>query len=1145
MVRRPFITKCLLSAASLVVFSLICIGQANAQVSGASLTGTVKDSSGGIIPNAQVAVTDVATGVTRTVSTDAAGLYAAPNLLPGNYEVKVSAPGFSTKLQRGITLTVGAQQLLDVTMDVGQITQAVEVTTEAPTVELTSSTLSAEVTGATVRELPLNGRSWTDLANLQPGVITAESHGTGDQNRGFGAQISISGGRPQLNNYRLDGISINDYANGGPGSVLGGNLGVDAIQEFSVLTSNYSAEYGKTAGGVVNAITRSGTNQFHGSAYEFIRNSAVDARNFFDGPAPPPFKRNQFGASAGAPIRKDKTFIFGDYESIRQSLGTTVPSRVLSTDARGGLLHMAPSSQFPLCASVAGNPNECQVTVDSAVAKFLALEPPPNGAVIGTGDTAHFNFAPIQVVNENFFTIRADQNISDKDKLFGTYSFDNSPSTTPDAFDNVVNGQLDRRQIAAVEETHTFGASFVNSLRLGYNRSHTQAAGGIRAINPAAVDPALSWAPGFTNAARVLSFAGLSQIGPGLSDPGFQYFWNAYQFYDDAFVSKGKHSLKFGGTFEHDQMNAETRTGDFIGTYFFPSIYAFLTNQPSRVRGVLPSLLTPRYMRTSLFGAYFQDDWRVRPNLTLNLGIRYEMTTGITEAKGKLTNLIPITAETVVNNVATPAPTLGAPYFSNPTLRNFEPRVGFSWDPFKTGKTAVRGGFGLFDVLPLLYTTITLNGRGAPFFQIVSTKNAKVLAGKFPAGGQAAILAAPGKPQLEYAYIEPQPKRDYVMQWNLNIQREVAKDLTVVLGYVGSHAVHQLFRIDDGNIVLPTLSSVGYLWPQVDVLGNVYTPQCNQTNPKGTDPSGCAPPNLVNPAAGAIRFVDWGGSSSYQALQVGVTKRISHGVQVQGSFTWGKSLDNNSGSIAGDTLANSITSLYWFDLSQTRAVSDYNIGRVLVINGRWEIPGSKSANSFLSHLTNGWQVGGIFKVNDGLPITPTFGSGGDPLGENSSDPWDFPNRLSGPGCDTATNPRNPNGYIKTECFAAPTAPNPNFWAANCDPAPPSVGGPVDPKSLQCFNLRGNVGRNILRGPGLVNLDTSLFKNNNFRRISETFNAQLRFEVFNIFNRANFQLPPITNDNLFTASGGIDPNGGVIISTVTTSRQLQLALKIIW
>ncbi len=997
----------------------------------------------------------------------------------------------------------------------------------SPTVELTSSTLSAQVSGATVRELPLNGRSWTDLASLQPGVVTAESHLlNGDQNRGFGAQISISGGRPQLNNYRLDGISINDYANGGPGSVLGGNLGVDAIQEFSVLTSNYSAEYGKTAGGVVNAITRSGTNQFHGSVYEFLRNSALDADNFFDNATcskppftrkqcQPPFKRNQFGASAGAPIRKDKTFIFGDYESVRQSLGRTVPTKVLSVPARSGILNFPDPSKFPSDCVATSVPNQCQVTVDSAVNAFLKLEPPPNGPVIGDGNTAQYNFAPVQVVNENFFTIRADQNISDKDKLFGTYSFDNAPSSTPDDFfGNVLVSKLDRRHIAAVEETHTFSASFVNSLRLGYNRSHTQANGGIKALNPAAADPALSWAPGFTFAPRTINIPGLSQIGPGVSAPAFQYYWNAYQVYDDAFLSKGLHSLKFGGTFENDQMNATTRSADFIGTYKFSTIANFLTNNPSSVRGALPSVLTPRYMRTSIFGAYLQDDWRVRPNLTLNLGIRYEMSTGITETKGTLSNLVPISAATVVGGVSTPAPRLGAPYFSNPTLHNFEPRVGFSWDPFKTGKTAVRGGFGVFDVLPLLYTTITLNGRAAPFFQIVSTSNAGVLKGKFPSGGQAAIVSKPGATTLEFGSIESQPKRDYVMQWNFNIQREVARDLTVVLGYVGSHGVHQLFRIDDGNIVLPTATSAGYLWP-------------NPIN-SGTP---------VNPGAGAIRLVDWGGSSAYDALQVGVVKKISHGVQLQGSFTWGKSIDNNSGSIAGDTLSNSITSLYWFDLSQTRGVSDYNIGRVLVINGSWQIPGSKSESPLLAHLTNGWQIGGILKVNDGLPLTPTFGSGGDPLGEKSNDPFDFPNRLTGPGCDTATNPRNPNNYIKITCFAIPTAPSDAFYAANCDP--------TQGTKPQCFNLRGNVGRNILRGPGLVNLDTSLFKNNSFRRISETFNAQLRFEVFNILNRANFQLPTLTFDNIFTATGGLDSNGGVITSTVTTSRQLQLALKIIW
>src|SRR6267143_1887377 len=302
---------------------------ADAQVAGGTLSGTITDPSEKFVPQAQIAITNVATGITTTVTTNSDGFYIAANLLPGEYQVTVSASGFTTEARKGISLTVGAQQVFNLTLQVGSAAKTVvEVTTEAPAVQLASSDISAVVTANTVRELPLNGRSWTDLAALQPGVDTIQTQptfatGADRGNRGFGQQLTISGARPQQNNYRLDGISLNDYANGAPGSVLGGNLGVDAIQEFSVLTSNYSAEYGKTSGGVVNAITRSGTNDFHGSAYEFLRNSALDARNFFDPATIPPFRRNQFGASIGGPIIKDQAFFFADFEGIRQSKGIT------------------------------------------------------------------------------------------------------------------------------------------------------------------------------------------------------------------------------------------------------------------------------------------------------------------------------------------------------------------------------------------------------------------------------------------------------------------------------------------------------------------------------------------------------------------------------------------------------------------------------------------------------------------------------------------------------------------------------------------------------------------------------------------------------------------------------------------------------
>ena len=452
-----------------------------AQVAGGTLSGTITDPSGGVVPLAQIEIYNVATGVDRTVSTNAAGFYSAPNLQPGDYRVTVSANGFNSVLTTGISMTVGAQQTFDLVLALGTVSHRVEVTSEAPAVELSSSEISATVNATTVRELPLNGRSWTDLATLQPGVnaiqtqplfTTAADRG----NRGFGQQLTISGARPQQNNYRLDGVSLNDYANGAPGSVLGGNLGVDAIQEFSVLTSNYSAEYGKTSGGVINAITRSGTNSFHGSVYEFLRNSALDARNFFDGAKIPPFKRNQFGGSAGGPIFKDRTFFFADYEGIRQSKGITALTTVPSLDARNGMIHDS-------------NGNPITVPIDPNAQKFLVFYHLPNGPTLGNGDVAEYRFAAQQIVNENFFTTRLNHQISHQDNLSATYFFDRTPYSAPDGVNDVLLGSKTSRQIVALEETHVFRPAFANAVRFGYNYEIADVNQGLRALVPAAPIP--------------------------------------------------------------------------------------------------------------------------------------------------------------------------------------------------------------------------------------------------------------------------------------------------------------------------------------------------------------------------------------------------------------------------------------------------------------------------------------------------------------------------------------------------------------------------------------------------------------------------------------------------------------------------------
>jgi len=1119
-------------AAIFVMATMLFPAALRAQVAGGTLSGTITDPTGRAVPQAQIVITNVATGVERVVTTNADGFYTAVNLLPGEYQVKISATGFNTEVKTGITMNVGAQQTFDLPLHVGTVSHTVQVTTEAPAVQVTSSEISATVNATTVRELPLNGRSWTDLAALQPGVETIQtqpSFATGSDrgNRGFGQQLTISGARPQQNNYRLDGVSLNDYANGAPGSVLGGNLGVDAIQEFSVLTSNYSAEYGKTSGGVVNATTRSGTNSFHGSGYEFLRNSALDAANFFEnagGIPKAPFKRNQFGGAIGGPIVKNHTFFFADYEGIRQSKGIANHNFVPSLAARSGLMCSNPQGSDPSnpCTptQLQPGPNTDANGVDLRVKQYLPLYPLPNGAIQGNGDSALFTFSGQQVINENFVTTRVDHKFSDRDSLFGTYLYDKTPYSSPDSFGNVALSTLSSRQIVAVEETHSFTPTFVNAVRFGYNHERVDNDASVKAINPAAGDVALGAFSGRN--ASFVNVNGLSALPGGVGGlPTYLYRWNSFQAYDDAFLTRGTHTIKFGVAVERMLLQVTALT-DPNGIWFFDGVQQFLTNQPTKFQGGIASSLTPRDIRQTLFGTYVQDDWRWKPNFTMNLGLRYEMATIPTEIHGKLSNLRDIRSGT---------PHLGDPFFaSNPTTKNFEPRIGFAWDPFRNGKMALRGGAGLFDVQPLPYEFILLVTQSTPFFQYTVLKNTAATPISFFSGLPASFPAN----KLRATYTDPNPKRNYVTQWNLNVQYQLTSSLAAMAAYVGSRGVHQPFRVDEANLVIPTKTSAGYVWP---------------FNPDGS------PFDPINTNFGSIRGMFYQGRSYFNALELQLAKRMSHGFQMQGTFTWGKSIDTSSATLAGDAFNNSISSLDWFDMKLTRGLSDFNVGRTLVVNGTWEVPPAKSFSGPARWLTDGWELGVIFTASDGVPFTPTWGTGGDPSNSNSSDDFAYPNRLGGSGCNTLTNPGNPNNYIKTQCFSVPTAPDPAFWGANCNPLPPSIQPsdptlpPVPATFPQCFNLRGNAGRNSLIGPGITSLDFSVFKNNHIKRISENFNVQFRAEIFNIINHANFAPPGPGDGNtdIFAADGTslAGSTAGALVRTTIPERQIQFAIKIIF
>ena len=611
---------------------------AYSQLAGATLSGLVTDESGAVVSNAKVTIKNGANGTIREVDTNADGLYSAPNLLPGDYEVRVMATGFETMIQKDLTLTVGAEKALNFSLKVGGVTQTVEVTAISSSVDTLSSSVSATVEQKTVVELPLNGRDWTQLATLEPGVISVRAQAsTGSTsnrgNRGFGDQLADSGHRPNENTYRIDGININDYSNGAPGSTLGASLGVDAIQEFSVVTTNYTAEYGRTSGAVINAITKSGTSKFHGNAYFFDRDKIFDARNFFDGSTIPPFHRAQFGGSAGGPIIKGNTWIFGDYEAVRQSQTLTFGNQLVPSDLlRTGLV-----------CSVHDPNGTCtphQVAIDPKVAPFLALWPKANGGIVpGTnGDVAFLNTGGIKALNENYFTIKLDHKISNADALNASYFFDKAPQTNPDSVDNTIHEVATQRQMVGLTENHIFNPQLANFFRVGFSRVVGLVNTPVKAINPAAGDTALGALPGL-DAPRV-NVTGLTSVGGLGYLSEYTHHWNSYQAYDDLFLTKGKHSLKFGFAFERMQYDLLARTrqnGEFSFktlnvTPGVSAIEDFLTNQPASVILLSPAVRKEVGSRDSLFGGYIQDDWRARPNLTLNLGLRYEMLTLPTEA---------------------------------------------------------------------------------------------------------------------------------------------------------------------------------------------------------------------------------------------------------------------------------------------------------------------------------------------------------------------------------------------------------------------------------------------------------------------------------------------------------------------------------
>jgi hypothetical protein len=1167
-------------------FSLTLGNIAQAQVTGATLSGTVSDSSGGVVIGATVSTRNTATGLVREVTTDSAGLFTIPNLVPGDYEVKVTAAGFSTAVQSNLSLAVGQQQQLNFSMRVGSTSTTVQVSESAPQIELTSSAVSGQVESETVRELPLNGRDWTSLAQLQPGVKQIQTQmafsTSARGNRGFGGEMTISGQRSTFNNYRIDGINVNDYAMAAPGNVIGIVLGVDAIQEFSVLTSGFPAEYGRATGGVVNAISRSGTNQFHGAVYEFLRNSSLDSRPYFNrvnNSANPPFKRNMFGASAGGPIIKDRLFVFGDYEGLRQSKGLTSNSNVFSNNARLGIVaaNPAPAAGQPAgtaCTDLGGSPghflsplaNTCVNDYSAALLKLW----PTSSATQSNPDRATFLFSGVQTAPENFGTLRTDYKIGEKDILFGTFLRDEAKFNQPDAFNDVLTESTTSRTTVAVEENHTFSSNFVNAARVGFNRDNVRNNFTPTAINPAAGDLALGGLSGQA-APRLSVGGGITDFFAGTNASShYLHTWNSYQYSDDAFWTHGAHTFKFGASIERMLYNQHTFQSPG-GRYIFNNNFAvpqnrilqFLAGEPSHYEAGLVNIVdNPREFRQTSMGFYFQDDWKFKSNLTLNIGLRYEPTTVLNDAQGRITNLASITAisPTCGTQFTAPIPAQAGsscgsvgPYYENPTLHNFEPRVGFAWDPFRNGKSSVRGSFGLYDVDPLAGYFLLQQNQAAPFFIFKSIDNLanfttqSGFTGPFQPQEGGAQLTNSTNSKLSLSTIEGTPHRSYVEQWNLSVQRQLTSDISLTVGYVGSHGVHLLMRGDDANMVgapgtaTPAIQTpYGYLFPS---SGGVK----------------------ANPSLGVIRYIFWNTSSNYHGLNVNLDKKFAHGFQFQVAYTYSKSQDDDSQTIAGDTFANGINSPIWWLPHAYYGPSDFNVAHTLSLNALYTVPTPRSWNGFMKEALADWELGGIFAYNSGTPTTVT--NTGDPLGLNNggADPYGPLVKIAGCNPINYTVGGPVVGFLNQNCFTEPSVPTSAVSSLPyaCNGIPKA--GTVDPITLKptfvpqapsgqsyCTNLLPfNVGRNTITGPHFVNLDFSVHKIFPIARISDQFNIQFRAEIFDIFNHSNFNPPQPnsgdTNSALIGTNGAYAGVGNIITvaNLQTPAREIQFALKVQW
>jgi hypothetical protein len=1153
-----------------------------AQLPVGSIFGVVKDSSGAVVPGADVSARETETNLSRSAVSGPDGGFRFDALPVGTYEITAKANGFQAVVQTGLVLAVGQEAVANFSLEVGAVSQTVSVSAEASNlVSTTTSSLSSLVTPEVIADMPLNGRNYNDLTLLQMGVTKVANSGISTVGYS-GTQYSSNGAPQRSNTYMLDGALLMSASDNNGSSAMGTTLGVDGIQEYRIITNNFDAEYGMTMGSQMLVASKSGTNAFHGDAFEFLRNNVLDARNYFDLPAysqslndkrNPEFRRNQFGGAFGGPIQKDKTFFFGVYEGLRAYLGATETSSTLGTLANPNGCHtvtagqVLTSAQCPqLGVATATGPAVAQMI------PFLAFWPAPNLPGTNGGSANNYGWIFPQVSPENYGQVRVDHTFSNSDNLFVRYTIDQSSLPyVGGSFNQDEAVSTSRNQFITLAENHIFSASVVNSARISFTREPLLFANVV--LDPRLLETQFELVQQPLGMGS-LGPGGVSAIGNGNLSPR-EEFENLYTVADDVNYNRGKHSFKFGFLVNHYAEKISTHGYD-RGIIAFSNLDQFLQGSVSTFTLTLPDANNPtKYLRFATMGFYGQDSWKVMPRLTLNVGMRYEPTTSVNDKYGNLSNLRHPLTDTAF--------TVGNPLFKNPSLRNWSPRFGFAWDVFGDGKTAIRGGFDLLYDLSTLGTAYMLYaGYDPPFTQNFTTSSYSTI---FPGPLQVpARLPALGSFTSTATPVPYNANQPHLMSYNLTLERQLPGQTALTVAFAGSKGL-DLLRDAEFNNVLPSgvpvtnngittcaqaapgtvlnnanqidgTATSCYFYPTLTSKSGSVTQtavlQCGLLVGLGTPPSPNSGTcfNRLNDTFPNMKFLSPIATSLYNALQVNLTKRVTHGLQVNASYTWSRLMDDSQGTAAQDGQQISGEPLH---PNSTWSPALFDLTHVFHVSGIYHFPDFASSKGFMTKVTNGWMINGILSLQTGYPFAATLSSDR----ENISWEPGFTGVTDVPDVVPGRTPYNITHGVSSGCGSIPAGKplgTPQLWFDPCA------------FSIEPAGFIGNERRDFLRGPTLSNVDFSLVKDTAVSKLGEGGKIEFRAEFFDLFNHPNFALPSGTS----IASGGLCPitaqnpagvaacpitplsTAGAISSTLTNpgglpggTRQIQFGLKVMF